>query len=649
MNPADPTDPVDLLAPRPQRIQRRGGVLRLEGRSPLGVTLSGTRDERARTRLVQGLEALGVQALPGEGDGAADGARERAREGPVPGTWHLERTSGGGVRESYELEVSETGVTLRAPRDVGLFRGVSTLLQLARGAQPFAAGPRELPCLAIDDAPDLSRRGVLLDVSRDRVPTLSTLLELVERLADLKVNELQLHVEHAFAFEGHEQVWRGASPLTPADVVALDRHCLALHLELVPHLQSFGHMHRWLVHDRYRPLAECPEGVRHPFSLEPEPFSLCPTDPRALELVAGLYDLFLPHFSSDRFHLGCDETFDLGRGRSRAACQARGRGRVYLEFVQGLCALARDRGRRPMVWGDGLVAHPELAGELPADVTPVVWGYEADHPFDRELAPFAEGGRPFQVAAGTSSWQSLVGRTANMRGNLAAAAAAAVRHGAEGLLVCDWGDWGHWQPPSVAWPGLVVGAARAWNGADGVEALAEVLDAHLFGDPAGITGRTLLELGELASESGCHTPHGTPWFFALRHAGAPWPPESGEGPGARDLERVEARAAELQGTLARHGMTGAAGELVERELRWAAQVTRFGCRLGRARLGVGAGRPLAGLSNHIRSDLAAQLLPLVQEHRSLWPRRSRPGGLADSLARFEHVLLQLVGARGGGS
>jgi hexosaminidase len=57
-----------------------------------------------------------------------------------------------------------------------------------------------LPCLKIRDWPDFARRGVMLDISRGRVPKLETLLELVGHLADFKINEFQLYTEHTFAY-----------------------------------------------------------------------------------------------------------------------------------------------------------------------------------------------------------------------------------------------------------------------------------------------------------------------------------------------------------------------------------------------------------------------------------------------------------------
>ena len=105
----------------------------------------------------------------------------------------------------------------------------------------------------------------MLDVSRDRVPTLDTLEWLVGVLAALGFNELQLYIEHTFAYSGHQEVWEDASPLTADDLRWLDGVCQANDIELVGNMNCFGHMERWLAHERYRAMAECPDGAPSPF------------------------------------------------------------------------------------------------------------------------------------------------------------------------------------------------------------------------------------------------------------------------------------------------------------------------------------------------------------------------------------------------
>lgn len=62
--------------------------------------------------------------------------------------------------------------------------------------------------------------GYMLDVSRFRVPTMETVKRQVDILADLGYNHFQLYTEHTFAYPGHEDVWREASPFTPDEMRA---------------------------------------------------------------------------------------------------------------------------------------------------------------------------------------------------------------------------------------------------------------------------------------------------------------------------------------------------------------------------------------------------------------------------------------------
>lgn len=77
-------------------------------------------------------------------------------------------------------------------------------------------------------------QGYQLDISRCKVPTMSTLFRMVDFLASLGYNQFQLYTEHTFAYSKHETVWREASPMTPDEIRALDSYCAERGIELVP-------------------------------------------------------------------------------------------------------------------------------------------------------------------------------------------------------------------------------------------------------------------------------------------------------------------------------------------------------------------------------------------------------------------------------
>jgi hypothetical protein len=346
-------------------------------------------------------------------------------------------------------------------------------------------------------------RGYMLDISRDKVPTMSTLRLHVELLARFGYNQLQLYIEHTFAYSAHEAVWKDFSPITASEIRQLDALCSMNGIELVPNQNSFGHLEHWLVHPEYNALAELPKGgAMTPWgTIKKDPTTLCPTDPKALAFLDGLYAELLPNFRSEFFNIGCDETFDLlsPNGRSAAAVKEKGAGRVYLDFLKQVAALARKHGKRPMFWGDIILKHPELVPELPKDMIALDWGYEGNHPFMDEAAKFQAAGLDFYVCPGTSSWNSLAGRVENMRENMMAAEKAGHRYGAKGFMVTDWGDGGHWQPLAASLPGIILGGNLAYSGSSaGKMDLEDALNS-VMGVPL---GGILLRLGTLYLRGG---------------------------------------------------------------------------------------------------------------------------------------------------
>jgi hexosaminidase len=536
-------------------------------------------------------------------------------------------------KQGYTIEVTPQRIAVTGHDAPGAFYAVCTLNQMIR---QFGA---QLPCMSIADSPDFPARGVMLDVSRGKVPTLDTLLRLVDMLAGFKVNQLQLYTEHTFAYREHREVWADASPLTGQDILELDAFCRERYIELVPNQNSFGHMVPWLTHPRYADLAEAPDGFDSPWGGHNDgPFSLNPTDPRSLDLLRSMYDDLLPHFSSRLFNVGCDETIDLGQGRSRAACEARGTHRVYLDFLLQIYRLVQARGRTMMFWGDIIVQAPELIPELPHDAIALEWGYEHDHPFDERCDHFRRAGIPFYVCPGTSSWNAVAGRTDNALGNLRNAAESGLKHGAIGYLNTDWGDNGHWQYQPTAYLGYAYGAAVSWAVETNAELdLPPALSLHAFDDPTGTMGQLAYDLGNVYRLWERMTASDSPESARIHNASflvralyqpveelesrwmnwADVPPE----PFAEARREIDAALARLP----RARMWGADAHLIRREYENAARLLRHACALGEMKIALAKGQRVADRAAALAEDMRA----ILAEHRTLWLARNGVGGLEE--------------------
>lgn len=368
--------------------------------------------------------------------------------------------------EGYRLIIAAGGITLAAATARGAFWGAQTLRQIIAQAKDG-----RLPCLEIVDVPDFPDRAYYYDIARGRVPHHERLVELIDLLAAHKINQLQLYIEHTFAFRGHPKIGQGANPLTAEDILALDAHAGAQFVELVPSLATFGHLSPVLTHPEYHHLAEdngtgdyrntdeMPAFARN-FKLKG--WSLAPANPECYQFLDSLFAEFLPLFHSPRFNVCCDETWDLGCGQSYDLVKKIGHGELYLRHLLKLYELCGKYNKQMMCWGDILRKYPALLKRLPGDVVLLDWGYSYNHNL-ASIQDFKKAGFSFMACPSTSSYVSFFPRIPQSRANVSGFAAAAKKAGAQGILNTEWGDGGHYNFLECSWPEILFGAEQSWN------------------------------------------------------------------------------------------------------------------------------------------------------------------------------------------
>jgi hypothetical protein len=308
-----------------------------------------------------------------------------------------------------------------------------------------------------------------------------------------------------------------------------------------------------------------------------------------------------------------------------------------------------ERGYEVLIWGDVLREDPALAAKvLPDGVVAVPWHYEQPWPddlkaqvpqaardalaqlaedpmdgFKRQMETVASSDIPLWIAPGTATWNSLVGRIDNARGNLLDAAVQGLEYGARGYLITDWGDNGHHQPPSVSFGPILYGGAVSWCVDSNRDlAVPDVLDEFVFG---GSLGATLDDIGVLWRSTGQLAFNGSPIFRALV-------PRSTMSFGEIDAGRCEATVGTLDdaiATIEAASLSCSDGATVRRELIAASRLARHG--VWRMLRHIEANAPG---TDALRSDLSEA----IDLQRAAWLERSHLGGLQDSLGRLEQTL-----------
>lgn len=360
--------------------------------------------------------------------------------------------------EEYEFSSSEDGIAILAGDYPGLLHGVMTLCQIVE--QKGAV----IPSLFIKDYPEIPNRGFYHDATRGRIPTLDYLKSLADKMAFYKMNQLQLYIEHSFLFRKFSEVWRDDTPITAQEIIELDAYCQRLNIELVPSLSCFGHLYKVLRTKSYSGLCEMEESEKEPFTFldRMHHHTLDISNPDSMDFVKDMITEFIPLFSSNKFNICGDETFDLGKGKSKALADKIGIKEMYTGFVKELCRFLVDMGKTPMFWGDIICGFPEAVKELPPETICLNWGYAPEQRED-ESRKLYEAGAIQYSCPGVGGWNQWINLIESSYRNIKRMCGYAKKYQCIGVLNTDWGDFGHINHPAFSTAGMIYGAAFSWN------------------------------------------------------------------------------------------------------------------------------------------------------------------------------------------
>ncbi|MFH1007217.1 MAG: family 20 glycosylhydrolase [Candidatus Latescibacterota bacterium] len=248
----------------------------------------------------------------------------------------------------------------------------------------------------------------MVHVLFSRLPQVDYLKRLIADYAELGANSLLLEYVDRFPYRKHPGIVHPES-------FTLEEwsECVALAessgLEIVPLIQSFGHVDTVLKHEAYRGLAEVPISPKQCDAVIPDRWQYCPQREETFEFLMDCYEeLFAQHPHSTYLHIGCDETWELA---ACPDCKDRGPAEIFADWVNRLNREVRRRwGKSTMIWGDMLIpftcespTYPRIADLLDKDMVICYWNYWGTRVFPH-LEYYREKG--FRVIASSSSYAS---------------------------------------------------------------------------------------------------------------------------------------------------------------------------------------------------------------------------------------------------
>ncbi|HEV2287568.1 MAG TPA: beta-N-acetylhexosaminidase [Candidatus Acidoferrales bacterium] len=355
--------------------------------------------------------------------------------------------------QGYAISADSHRILVAGASEQGAFYGVQTLRQLLHPAAADGKRAEEnlnCPAVTIRDWPAMKWRGVSIDISRGPIPTLAFMENQIRVLAGYKLNLYGLYMEDVFKVEGNE-LFAPPDALSAQEITELVAYAKKYYVAIVPELETFGHVHNILRYDIYSDLAEIPHGS-----------VLTPTQPGTYDLIQKLVEPMAKLFTGPFFHIGADETFELGQGQTKQLIAEKGLGQVYLAHIAKLDAMLKPYQKQTMFWADIAEKFSDLLPTLPKDLIAVVWAYEPEDSYDNRLAPFQKAGLPIFVSPGISNWRRLYPDFNAAFRNIANLTRDGQKFGAIGILNTEWKDRGE-ELGGMDWPGLVFGAACGWQ------------------------------------------------------------------------------------------------------------------------------------------------------------------------------------------
>jgi hypothetical protein len=349
--------------------------------------------------------------------------------------------------EGYVVFASPDDVIVAANTAAGTFYGLQTLKQLVRGDGANAS----IPAVKVVDWPTMRWRGVSDDISRGPVPTVDYIKRQIRTEAYFKMNMHSFYMEHTFGSESHPLIGPPGGSLTPSEIKELVAYARNYHVELVPEQQTFGHLHKALRLEKYADLAETPYGD-----------VLSPQQQGSYKLVQDWYKELNELFPGQFFHIGEDETFELGEGQSKVEAQAKGVGAVYFEHLNRVRELLKPYNKKLMFWGDIALHHPDLIGSIPKDMIVMNWQYGARDDFTSSIKPFQDAGLQQFVCPGAQTWNQIFPNTEAAFKNISNFVRDGQKAGAMGMMNTTWDDDGE-SLFEMAWYPMALGAAASWQ------------------------------------------------------------------------------------------------------------------------------------------------------------------------------------------
>jgi hexosaminidase len=436
------------LLPQPQSLKYEPGQLQLNGLT-IQLNAESTEEDRfAAATLADGIaKQTGVKFATGASTEAGSHILLN-RTGsvdalPIPG-----EKPGPDSREAYHLTINAKGIEITGHSSAAIYYGVQTLIQLVEGAGNTAF----FPDVDIHDWPSLAYRGTLVDVGSEGPMSTETEVEQqLDFLAKWKGNQFYLYSEAGIELDGYPLLNPGAR-FTKDQIRQIIAYGRARHIDVVPAVELYGHLHDLFRIEKYSELADFPHGGE-----------FNPANPKVKLLLDDWISQLAALFPSPFVLVGFDETWTIQKAAEKSGESATPV-QLFVDQLKHVAEGFQARNKSVMAYADIMVKFPAIIPNLPPGLIAVPWYYDAspDPEYKYWLDPLVAHHVPQVVASGVSSWSEIAPDFDKTFTNIDTLLAAGRKAQTMGLINTVWTD-DNQVLLRMSWPGMAYGAVAAWQ------------------------------------------------------------------------------------------------------------------------------------------------------------------------------------------
>lgn len=314
--------------------------------------------------------------------------------------------------------------------------------------------------------PQFNMSGVMLDASRNAVPTVAEVKKLLRKMAIMGLDTLMLYTEDTYEVKEYPYFGYMRGRYTLDELRDCDRYAEKLGIEMVPCIQTLGHLRealKWNYAANFRDTDDI----------------LLVDEPETYEFLDSCIKAASEPFRTKRIHIGMDETFQLGLGKYLQQHGYEKHIDLMNRHLEKVMSITERYGLKPMIWSDMYVPmfaegspyqgedgfiREESVAAIP-DVELVYWNYYSNEQqiYEQDFEKHKQLGKNLLFAGGAWTWNGIAPNYGKAIATTQAAMAACKKEGIQEVFITLWGDNGAETPFATALPMLQLFAEHTYH------------------------------------------------------------------------------------------------------------------------------------------------------------------------------------------